>query len=89
METQAISKVSVVGRSMSLDYKLVFCLFYILFKPRRSRLRNERSPRGYLRKPLGGTVISAQVDPSRILLAYNDEGRTGLCQGLRQVSKVQ
>ena len=53
------------------------------------RLRNERSPRGYLRKPLGGTIISTQIDLSRILLAYNAEGRTSLCQGLRQVSKVQ
>ena len=57
--------------------------------PRGNRLRNERSPRGYLRKPLWGTVISSQVDLSRILLAYNAEGHIGLCQGLRQVSKVQ
>ena len=56
--------------------------------PRKNRLRNERSPRGYLWKPLGGMIISAQVDPSSILLAYNVEGRTDLCQGLRQVSKV-
>ena len=35
-----------------------------VFKPRGNRLRNERSSRGYLWKPLGGTVVSAQVDPS-------------------------
>ena len=57
-------------------------------KPRRSRLRNERSSRGYLRKPLGGAVISAQVNLSWVLLANNAEGRTSLRQGLRQVSKV-
>ena len=53
-----------------------------VFKPRGSRLRNERSPRGYLQKPFRGTVISAQVDLSRILLAYNAKGHTSLCQDL-------
>ena len=60
-----------------------------VFKPRGSKLRNKRSPRGYLQKPLGGTVISTQVDQSRIPLAYNAEGHTSLCQGLQQMSKVQ
>ena len=72
-----------------LIQKMILSTVPEVFKPQGSKPRNERSPRGYLRKPLGGAVISAQVDPSRILLAYNDEGRTSLCQGLRQVSKVQ
>ena len=59
-----------------------------VFKPRGSKLRNKSSPRGYLWKPLEGTVISAQVDPSWVLLAYNAKGRTNLCQDLRQVSEV-
>ena len=59
-----------------------------VFKPRGNRLRNERSPRGYLQKPLGGTVISAQVNPSRVLLANNAKGRVSLRQGLRQVLEV-
>ena len=49
-----------------------------VFKPLGIKLGNERSPQGYLRKPLEGTIISAQVDPSRILLAYNVEGCTSV-----------
>ena len=60
-----------------------------VFKPRGSRLRNERSSQGYLWKPLGGTVVSAQVDPSQVLLANYAERRTSLRQDLRQVSEVQ
>ena len=45
-----------------------------MFEPRGSRLRDERNPRGYLWKPLDGTIIGAQDSPSRILLAYNAEG---------------
>ena len=44
--------------------------------PQGGGLRNERSPRGYLRKPFGGTIISAQVGSSKILLSYNAEGCT-------------
>ena len=53
-----------------------------VFKLRGSGLRNERSSRGYLWKPLKGTVISAQVDPSGVLLANYAERRTSLCQDL-------
>ena len=60
-----------------------------VFEPRGSKLRDERNPRRYLWKPLGGTVIGAQDNLSRILLAYNAEGRTSLHQSLRQMSKVQ
>ena len=49
-----------------------------VFKPRGSRLRDERNPRGYLWKSLRVTVISVQDNSSRILLAYNTEGRTSL-----------
>ena len=35
-----------------------------------------------------GTVISAQVDPSWVLLANNAKGRTSLRQGLWQVLEV-
>ena len=60
-----------------------------VFEPRGSKLRDERNPRRYLWKPLGGTIIGAQDNLSRILLAYNAEGRTSLRQSLRQMSKVQ
>ena len=60
-----------------------------MLRYRRSELPHERNPRGYLRKPLGGTVISTKVDPSRTLLAYNAKGCASLCQVLRQVSEVQ
>ena len=53
-----------------------------------AKLRNERNSRGYLRKPLKGTVFSAQVNPSWVLLPNNAEGCTSLRQGLRQVSEV-
>ena len=60
-----------------------------VFMPRGSRLRDERSTRGYLRKPLGRTITSTQIDSSRILLAYNDEGCASLCPVLRQKLEVQ
>ena len=60
-----------------------------VFKPRGSGLRNERSSRGYLWKPLRGTVISAQDDPSWVLLANYAERCTSLRQDLRQVLEVQ
>ena len=60
-----------------------------VFKPRGSRLRNERSSRGYLWKPLKGTVVSAQADPSWVLLANYAERRTSLRQDLRQVLEIQ
>ena len=53
-----------------------------LFKPRGSRLRNEGSSRGYLWKPLRGTVVNAQVDPNWVLLANYAERRTSLRQDL-------
>ena len=72
-----------------LIQKMILSTVLEVFKPQGSKPRNERSPRGYLQKPLEGMIISAQVNPSRILLAYNAKGCTSLCQGLRQVSKVQ
>ena len=60
-----------------------------VFKPRGSGLRNERSSRGYLWKPLKGTVVNAQDDPSWVLLANYAEIRTSLRQDLRQVSEVK
>ena len=54
-----------------------------VLKPRGSILRNERSSRGYLWKPLEGTIVSAQVDPSWVLLAKYAERHTSLCQDLR------
>ena len=60
-----------------------------VFMPRGSRLRDERSTRGYLRKPLGRTITCTQVDLSRILLAYNDEGCASLCPVLRQMPEIQ
>ena len=58
-----------------------------MFRPRGSILRDERSTRGYLRKPLGRKITSTQVDLSRILLAYNDEGCANLCPVLRQMQR--
>ena len=52
-------------------------------------LRNERSSRGYLWKPLRGMVVSAQDDSSWVLLANYAERCISLCKTLRQVSKVQ
>ena len=40
-----------------------------VFELRGSGLRNEKSSRGYLWKPLRGTVVGAQDDPSWVLLA--------------------
>ena len=57
--------------------------------PRGSKLRDERSTRGYLREPLGRTITSTQIDQSRILLAYNDEGCIILSPILRQMPEVQ
>ena len=53
-----------------------------VFKPRGSELRNERSSREYLWKPLRGTVVSAQADPSGVLLANYAERCTSLRQDL-------
>ena len=69
--------------------KRIFSTIPEVFEPRRSRLRDERGPRGYLWKTLKGTVISAQVNQSRVLLAYYAEGRLDLRQDLRQMLKVQ
>ena len=60
-----------------------------VFELRGSGLCNERSSRGYLWIPLKGTVLSAQDDPSWVLLANYAERRTSLRQDLRQVSEVQ
>ena len=60
-----------------------------VFKPRRRRLCNERSSRRYLWKPLEGMVVSAQADPSWVLLANYAERHISLRQDLRQVSEVQ
>ena len=60
-----------------------------VLEPWRSRLHDERGPRGYLWKPLRGMVISAQVNLSKVLLAYYTEGHPSLRQDLRQMSKVQ
>ena len=60
-----------------------------VFEPRRSRLHDEKSSRGYLWKSLRGTVVSAQVDPSWILLAHYAKRRLSLCQDLQQMSEVQ
>ena len=53
-----------------------------VFKLRGSKLRNERSSQGYLWKPFKGIVVSAQVDPSGVLLANYAERHTSLCQDL-------
>ena len=60
-----------------------------VFEPWGSRLRNERSSRGDLWKSLKGTIVSAQIDPSWVLLAHYAQGRPSLRQGLRQVSEIQ
>ena len=60
-----------------------------VFGPRGGKLCHERGPRGYLRKPLKGTIVGEQVDPSRILQAYYAEGHANLCQSLQQVSEIR
>ena len=60
-----------------------------VLEPWRSRLRNERSSRGYLWKSLRGTVVSTQVDLSWVLLAHYAEGCPSLRQDLRQVLEIQ
>ena len=59
------------------------------FEPRGSGLCNERSSRGYLWKPLRGTVVGGQDDPSWVFLANYAERRIRFRQDLRQVSEVK
>ena len=86
-ETEVPSIVICANKRCALEKRILVIVFKV-FKPRGSRLRNERSSRGYMWKPLGGMVISTQVNLSWVLLANNVEGRISLRQGLRQVSKV-
>ena len=60
-----------------------------VFKPQRSKLCHERSPRRDLREPLRVTVPGTQTNSSWILLAHYAEGCPDSCQNLRQISKVQ
>ena len=59
-----------------------------VLEPWGSRLRNERSSLGDLRKSLRGAVVSAQVDPSWVLLAHYAQGHPSLRQILQQVSEI-
>ena len=81
--------ITIFADERCLIQKRVLSTILEVFRPRGSTLRNERSPRGYLRKPLERTIISTQAGQSRILLAYNAEGHASLCQVLRQVLEVQ
>ena len=60
-----------------------------VFGPRGGKLCHERGPRGYLRKPLKGTIVGEQADTSKILQAYYAEGCANLCQSLQQVSEIR
>ena len=60
-----------------------------VLEPWWSRLRNERSSRGYLWKSFRGTVVSTQFDPSWVLLTHYAQGRPSLRQGLRQMLEIQ
>ena len=83
-ETEVPSIVICANKRCALQKRILVIVLKV-FKPRGSRLHNERSSQGYLWKPFGGTVISTQVNPSWVLLANNAEGRTSLRQGLQQV----
>ena len=87
-ETEVPNIVICANKGCALQKRILSTILEV-FRPRESKLRNERSPRRYLRKPLRRTIISTQVDPSRILLAYNAKGHASLCQVLRQVLEVQ
>ena len=87
-ETEVPSIAICANKRCALQKRILATILKVL-KPRGSRLRNERSSRGYLWKPLGGTIVSAQVYPSLVLLANYAERHTSLCQDLRQVSEVQ
>ena len=87
-ETEVPSIVICANKRCALQKRILAIVFKV-FKPRGSRLRNERSSQGYLWKPLGGTVVSAQVYPSWVLLANYAKRHTSLCQDLRQVLEVQ
>ena len=80
-ETEVPSIVICANKRCALEKRILAIVFKV-FKPRGSRLRNERSSQGYLWKPLKGTVVSAQADPSGVLLANYAERRTSLCQDL-------
>ena len=58
-------------------------------KSQGSRLHREGSSQRDLREPFRFMITSAQVDLSRVLLAYHAEGCQSLCQSLRQVLEVQ
>ena len=87
-ETEVPSIVICANKRRALQ-KRILVIVPKVFKLQGSRLRNERSSRGYPWKPLGGTVVSAQVDPSWVLLANYAKRHTSLCQDLRQVLEVQ
>ena len=88
-EETEVPSISICANKICALQKRILAIVLKVFKPRGSRLHNERSSRGYLWKPLGGTVVSAQVDPNWVLLANYAERRTSLRQDLRQVSEVQ
>ena len=80
-ETEVPSIVICANKRHALQKRILVTVPKV-FKLRGSGLRNERSSRGYLWKPLKGTVVSAQADPSGVLLANYAERRTSLCQDL-------
>ena len=87
-ETEVPSIAICANKRCALQKRILATILKVL-KPRGSRLRNERSSQGYLWKPLGGTIVSAQVYPSLVLLANYAERHISLRQSLRQVSEVQ
>ena len=88
-EETEVPSISICANKICALQKKILANVPKVFKPQGSRLHNERNSRGYLWKPLGGTVVSAQANPSWVLLANCAERRISLCQDLRQVTKVQ
>ena len=72
-EETEVPSITICANKRCALQKRILVIVLKVFKPRGSRLRNERSSRGYPWKPLGGTVVSAQVDPSWVLLAHYAE----------------
>ena len=88
-EETEVPSIAICANKRRVLQKRILVTVPKVFKPWGSRLRNERSSRGYLWKPLRGTVVSAQADPSGVLLANYAERCTSLLQDLWQVSEVQ